>query len=99
MQLLKHQIILAESLLTVVADISINEDLDDEYSHVDNPSPSYVVSVSVDKIHSVHVMVLNKEDIDITKHFDMQSNLRARLISSICEELESVNIRDLKQAA
>lgn len=91
------QINLEEELLTVVIDLSITDEISTS-SHPDDPCTYVERIVEIEKIRSVHVCVLDKEDINITRNFEGRCNLRSRLEARIYEEIEFKSIEELKAA-
>lgn len=91
------QINLEEELITVVIDLSITDEISTS-THPDDPCTYVERIIDIAKIRSVHICVLDKEDINITSRFEGRSNLRARLESRIMEEIEYKSLEELKVA-
>jgi hypothetical protein len=88
------QINLEDELMTVVIDLSVTNEISTS-SHPDDPCNYYERIIEIAKIKSVHICVLDKEDINITNRFEGRSNLRARLEARIYEEIEFRNLDEL----
>ena len=91
------QINLEDELMTVVIDLSITDEISTG-THPDDPCTYVERVIQIEKIRSVHICVLDKEDINITNRFEGRSNLRARLEQRIYEEIEYKSLDELKAA-
>jgi hypothetical protein len=91
------QIYLEDELLTVTFDLSIEDEITTS-SHPDDPITYMERVLEIVKIRSVHVLILDKEDVNITSRFEGRSNLRARLEARIMEEIEYKSLDELKAA-
>lgn len=84
--------------MIAVVDLLINNEIGEE-NHPDNPTPSYVISVEILKIHSVELQVFDKVGIDLTGRMLRDRELKAILETKICDEVEYAGIDNLLKDA